>query len=275
MRRETTYNSIYFSADVLREAQQVFRSQIDPQGESEFGYSLEVEIGDDTWTQDSLEEFFADYRKGSRWAYFAVESKKAFSDRMLVAVHGRGNSRSTRISVSASSRSQIEAVFSIFAKHINDSRLPGEPLPLAPLPEKPRIFIGHGRNPLWRELKDHLQDQHNYDVVAYESGARAGHGTRDILEDMIKESSFAILVMTGEDETKDDQLLPRLNVVHELGLFQGRLGFSRSIALLEDETQEFSNIHGVHQIRFSKGNIKETFGDVLATLYREFPERVT
>ena len=78
--------------------------------------------------------------------------------------------------------------------------------------------------------------------------------------------------MTGEDQSSDDELNPRLNVVHELGLFQGRLGFSRSIVLLEEGTQEFSNIHGVHQIRFTKGNIKETFGDVLATLKREFPE---
>ncbi len=69
--------------------------------------------------------------------------------------------------------------------------------------------------------------------------------------------------MTGEDETKDNELQPRLNVVHELGLFQGRLGFRRAIMLLEDGTQGFSNMQGVEQIRFSKGNIKETFGDVL------------
>ena len=94
---------------------------------------------------------------------------------------------------------------------------------------------------------------------------------RDILEDMLDESTFAILVMTGEDETKDDELNPRLNVVHELGLFQGHLGFSRAIMLLEEGTSELSNMHGVDQIRFSKGNIREVFGDVLATLRREFP----
>ena len=89
---------------------------------------------------------------------------------------------------------------------------------------------------------------------------------------MLGKSTFAILVMTGEDETKDDKLMPKMNVAHELGLFQGRLGFKRAIVLLEDGTEEFSNIHGMHQIRFPKGNIKETFGDVLATLRREFPE---
>lgn len=56
----------------------------------------------------------------------------------------------------------------------------------------------------------------------------------------------------------------------ELGLFQGKLGFARAVVLLEEGTEEFSNIHGIHQIRFAKGRIKETFGDILATLRREF-----
>jgi len=89
------------------------------------------------------------------------------------------------------------------------------------------------------------------------------------LEEMLDSSSFALLVMTGEDETKDGKTLARQNVVHEAGLFQGKLGFSRAIILLEDGTEEFSNIHGLQQIRFSKGRIRESFGDVLAVLKRE------
>jgi len=77
-------------------------------------------------------------------------------------------------------------------------------------------------------------------------------------------------VMTGEDEASGGRTLARQNVIHEAGLFQGRLGFSRAIVLLEAGTEEFSNIEGVQQIRFAKGNIKETFGDVLAVLRREF-----
>jgi predicted nucleotide-binding protein len=66
------------------------------------------------------------------------------------------------------------------------------------------------------------------------------------------------------------KMLARQNVVHETGLFQGRLGLSLAIVLLEDGTEEFSNIAGVQQMRFAKGNIKEAFGDVLAVLKREF-----
>jgi hypothetical protein len=76
------------------------------------------------------------------------------------------------------------------------------------------------------------------------------------------------LWQAGTDE--NGQLHARENVIHELGLFQGRLGFSRAIVLLEEKTTEFSNISGIHQIRFRKRGIRETFGDVLATIRREF-----
>jgi predicted nucleotide-binding protein len=75
--------------------------------------------------------------------------------------------------------------------------------------------------------------------------------------------------MTGEDAMQSGDLHPRLNVVHEAGLFQGRLGFNRAIVLLEQGTTEFSNIHSIEQVRFA--NIKEVFGDVVATIRREFP----
>ena len=118
-------------------------------------------------------------------------------------------------------------------------------------------------------MKDHLHEKHGYEVEAYETGARAGHEIRDVLEKMMNKVSFAILVMTGEDEVEGGKMRARQNVVHELGLFQGHLGFTKAIVLLEDGTEAFSNLSGVQQIRYGKENIKETFGEVLATLRRE------
>jgi len=85
---------------------------------------------------------------------------------------------------------------------------------------------------------------------------------------MLTQSSFALLVMAGEDETISGDFKARDNVIHEAGLFQGRLGFEKAIVLLEEGCREFSNINGIEQIRFSKGNIKETFGDVVAVIRR-------
>jgi hypothetical protein len=47
------------------------------------------------------------------------------------------------------------------------------------------------------------------------------------------------------------------------------LGFSKGIVLLEEGCEEFSNIEGLGQIRFPKGNIKAVFEDIRAVLERE------
>lgn len=75
--------------------------------------------------------------------------------------------------------------------------------------------------------------------------------------------------MTAEDEQSDGTMHSRMNVVHEAGLFQGRLGFQRAIVLLEDGCEEFSNIQGLGQIRFPRGNIKAVFEDIRQVLERE------
>jgi predicted nucleotide-binding protein len=89
--------------------------------------------------------------------------------------------------------------------------------------DDPRVFLGHGRSPVWRDLKDHLQDQHGLKVEAYETGSRAGHTIRDILEEMAARSNIAFLVLTGEDATAEGGSQARMNVIHETGLFQGKL----------------------------------------------------
>src|SRR5262249_50736759 len=91
-----------------------------------------------------------------------------------------------------------------------------------------------------------------------------------VLEAMLDRSSFAVLVMTAEDEDAAGKMHSRPNVIHETGLFQGRLGFTKAMVLLEEGTSEFSNIHGINQVRFARGQIASTFGEVLATLRREF-----
>jgi len=86
---------------------------------------------------------------------------------------------------------------------------------------------------------------------------------------MLDAAAIAFLVFTAEDETADGKRQARMNVVHEAGLFQGRLGFSRAIIMLEEGCEEFSNIEGLGQIRFPKGNIRAALHDVELVLERE------
>jgi hypothetical protein len=51
--------------------------------------------------------------------------------------------------------------------------------------------------------------------------------------------------------------------------FKAELGFGRAIILLEEGCEEFSNIHGLGQIRFPRGNISAKFEDIRSVLERE------
>lgn len=270
MKKERKFPSTAFSERVIRFASDKFTNSIycNDSGCS-LRYTYVVGSGDIEWSHDSREEFFASYRAiDFSEDYYLNYGIDAFChvQGISLSLSVIGVTHGTTVAVRAKERSEIEAVHSAFENASSEDRIPLEESEL-----KPTIFIGHGRSPLWRELKDHLQDMHGYSVEAYEVGARAGHSIRDILDSMLDNSSFAFLVMTAEDEMSDGTFQPRMDVVHELGLFQGRLGWPRGIMLLEEGAEDFSNMVGIHQLRFSQGNIKEIFGDVLATLKREFP----
>lgn len=132
-----------------------------------------------------------------------------------------------------------------------------------------KIFIGHGRSQAWRDLKDFLQDRLRLVPDEFNLQSVAGLATTERLQQMLDDACFAFLIMTAEDQQEDGTLRARENVIHEAGLFQGRLGFRRAIVLLEDGCNEFSNIHGLGQIRFPKGDIKVQFEEIRRVLERE------
>jgi predicted nucleotide-binding protein len=132
-----------------------------------------------------------------------------------------------------------------------------------------KIFIGHGHSTAWRDLKDFIQDRLGLRWDEFNRESTAGLSNKERLEMMLDDAVFAFLVMTAEDEHADATLHARENVIHEVGLFQGRLGFRRAIVLLEDECKPFTNIDGVSQIRFPKGNIMAASEDVRRVLERE------
>ncbi len=57
-------------------------------------------------------------------------------------------------------------------------------------------------------------------------------------------------------------------IQHALRLVD-QLGFNRAIVVLEEGCEAFSNIEGLGQIRFPKGNIKAAFEEIRQVLERE------
>lgn len=132
-----------------------------------------------------------------------------------------------------------------------------------------KIFIGHGQADDWKELRDYLRDILNLDCDEFNRETVAGLSNSERLTQMMDDARFAFLVMTAEDETADGELQARMNVVHEAGLFQGRLGFRKAILLVENGCKEFSNVTGLGQIRYHKGNMAAKYDEIRRVLVRE------
>lgn len=132
-----------------------------------------------------------------------------------------------------------------------------------------KVFIGHGRSPIWKDLKDFISDRLQLNWDEFNRIPVAGITNISRLSQMLDDASIALIILTAEDEQADGSMRARLNVIHEAGLFQGKLGFTRAIILLEEDCEEFSNIEGLGQIRFPQGNISSVFEDVRLVLERE------
>jgi hypothetical protein len=171
---------------------------------------------------------------------------------------------------------QAEQTASVSA-NMQPRRSPFPPPPMPPLPSvksieatptKSRfIFIGHGHAKDWLELRDFLERDLKLTCIEFNSEVVAGMATKERLEQMLNTASFAFLVMTAEDEHSEAKHA-RANVIHEAGLFQGKLGFEKAILLLEDGCSEFSNIHGLTNIPFRRGDIQGAFHKVRKVLVK-------
>ena len=253
MKRRTKYDNVRFSADVLREAYRVFMAQVDPGGTAPLSSASSAEVGNRTLDLDSVEKFFHEYRKGSD-AHLLAEPLTVHRGRMHVFVARGSGSDFTFVEVEAPYKSQIDAVFEIFDNNVHQSVIS-------------TVFMGHGRSKAWRDLEEHVGNRHRCRIESYEIGSRAGHAIRDILEVVVgAEDGCAILVVTGEDVALNPSSDLRLDLAHEAGVFQGRLGFDNVMILAEQGIQGLSGMRNLRQVRFRKDSMRETFGLVSAAL---------
>lgn len=139
----------------------------------------------------------------------------------------------------------------------------------AAVPGPHRVFIGHGQDTTWLELKEFLKERLGLEWDEFNRVSAAGVSHSERLLECLNRCTFAFLVMTAEDEHADATRHARENVIHEAGLFQGHLGFRKAIILLEDDCKEFGNIHGLGQVRFAKSHIADKFEEVRRVLERE------
>lgn len=233
-----------------------YEAQVDTYGISP--RYLKISGDEGTWELDTVDEFIQEIYSPHSSSVFSIGADSLYGPMELRIA---ANEDSITITVTHRDRPIILRELAKWKERAASNRRPAAP---------PIVFLGHGGSPQWRELEGYVT-QLGYVVEAFETLPRAGYTIKEVLDEMMQKSDIAILLMTAEDEQGDGTVRARQNVVHETGLFQGHLGFKRTIVVLEEGTTDFSNIAGLQEIRYASGNIRETFGDVASTLLREFP----
>ena len=210
----------------------------------------EVEILEIQLYANKIEEFFKKYRQTS--GYYLPPRQTSNNDDTVKKI-----AKLTNDLIHLPHEQLFKELESIKPKKRNVSQGQG------------KIFIGHGRNKVWARLQVFLQDELKLETITFESEPRTGESIVNILNEFLHNASFAIVVMTAEDETGDGKIRARQNVIHEVGLFQGRLGFQKVVLLKEDKTEDFSNIAGLQYIPFNGNSIEQTFYELQRTLKKQ------
>lgn len=121
------------------------------------------------------------------------------------------------------------------------------------------VFVAHGGDPAWRAIKEFIEQECRLPVYTFESGVWGSTQVTEALDEYLARCSFAVCVMTAEDMSADGRRWARQNVVHEVGLFQGRYGFDRVLLLVEEGCDYAPHTAERFTVRFPHGGIESAF----------------
>lgn len=142
---------------------------------------------------------------------------------------------------------------------------PGKVQPGIADPHMNMIFLGHGRSNEYMKVALHITEEFEANTDRFERNKVIGGQVVSTLNNMMNNADFAVIVATAEDQALES-VRTRQNVIHEIGLFQGKLGFDKVAVLYEEGVEMFSNNSGILFATFATGKIESTFGELDKTL---------
>jgi predicted nucleotide-binding protein len=123
-----------------------------------------------------------------------------------------------------------------------------------------KIFISHGHDELLKlKLKDFIVYRFKLSPMVLSEQPSQGLTIVEKLEKVSEQCSFALVLMTKDDEQKDGGIRARQNVVHEIGFFQGKYGRRNVVLLAEKGVEVFTNISGIVRIEFDPTSFETVF----------------
>ena len=126
-----------------------------------------------------------------------------------------------------------------------------------------QIWIIHGgKSTVWQSLATFLVTDLELRYTEFNDPAAKRVFIQDRVETMVASSTLALAVMTAADVTECGERRARQNVVHEIGVAQGRLGFGRVIIMLQRGVETFSNMSGLVYVPFEPSKLAEALSDL-------------
>jgi sugar/nucleoside kinase (ribokinase family) len=132
------------------------------------------------------------------------------------------------------------------------------------------VFIAHGGNPDWIAVKLFVEERVGLPTYSFESDAWGGLQVTSALSSYLDRCGFAICVLTAEDLTTDGHRVARQNVIHEIGLFQGRHGFDKVVILAEEGCELVAWAGQVTVITFPHNAVSHAFYELGEVLKSKF-----
>jgi sugar/nucleoside kinase (ribokinase family) len=130
------------------------------------------------------------------------------------------------------------------------------------------VFLAHGTDPQWRKVWQFLEEDCHLQVYGAQPGP-SGEGQGEAMARLVALCGFAVCLLTGQDTMRTGHRYPDQSVVHQAGVFQGRVGFGRVALLVEEGVEIFSNVAGLICPPFRRGNVESTFWHLTRMLRRE------
>ena len=103
-----------------------------------------------------------------------------------------------------------------------------------PGPPAGGLFVTHGHQGDWRVVQAFVEERFAVSAYSFETRCWGSRPVTEALEGYLRRCSAAICVLTAEDVTADGVRVARQNLVHEVGLFQGRHGPGSVLVLAEE-----------------------------------------
>lgn len=135
-----------------------------------------------------------------------------------------------------------------------------------------RIFISHGHSQDWLQVQAYIEKDVKLPTLELAQQPNKGRTVLQKLREESDKCSFAVIIMTGDDDLGTGPPRARENVMHEIGFFQGKYGLERACLLYEEGTNIPSNIDGLVYIPFPKGSVGSTFTALQRELNAAFKE---